>query len=597
MLNSIKWRFIAIYILLVFVGMLVAGVFIVQSFENYNFEAVDKKIQDISELILPDLQEYFDLYENSENIQKIIDNTLNLGIREEIYVVSAKNNLIIATTTSNRDRNAGDILDFSLLLSGFNGDISSGNMEINSGGTVIRTKDVVFPIEKENKIVGVLYFRYDLKEVYDNLNSSMNIIIKATLLAIIITILIGFFIAKGITEPLNEMTDKASKMAQGDFKQVFEVKSNDEIGKLGEMFNLLTKKLDTTLIEVSKEKSKLETIINYMDDGLIAVTKKGNIIHSNWKLSQMLNLKDDNLENFDDFIKKYDEKLMISHIISEEKTWMGNSLIYMEESIYKVNYAPYKNNSGEFDGIVYVFQDVTEQQKLDNMRRDFVANVSHELKTPLTSIKSYTETILDGAVDDKNVQRQFLEVVNSEADRMTRLVRDLLQLSNFDSKKVVFDKDYDDYVDLINKVILKMKVSAENKNQKLKFITDSEKIIGCFDFYRIEQVLINILSNAIKYTKENGDISIYVNEEDGNIDIVIKDTGMGIPEKDLEFVFDRFYRVDKARSREMGGTGLGLSIAKEIIDAHNGTIEITSKLDFGTTVAIIIPLEESKNAL
>ncbi len=596
MFSSIRWKFIVIYMLLIFIGMLVAGVFIVQSYESYYFDSVDEKIDNVANIMLPTLETYEDLLSNSEELQMLVDNTMNLGLREEVYVVAAANDFIVATTTDNIGHSASEILDLTLLRAGLGGRVESTTKEIESGNTIIRTMDRVLPVYNDNKVVGMLYIRHDLKEVFDNLNNSMNVIIQATFLALLITFMIGSIISKSITDPINEITVKASQMANGRFDQLVEVKSNDEIGKLGEMFNIMTKQLDATLNEISREKSKLETIINYMDDGLIAVSKDNRILHLNPKVSEMLDLNDETIEDFNFFISVYDPKLAVKKILeSDNEMMIGSEIISFKESIYRVNYAPYKNDRGIFDGIVYVFQDVTEQQKLDELRKDFVANVSHELKTPLTSIKSYTETILDGMVDDVDMQRQFLGVVNSEADRMTRLVRDLLQLSNFDAKKVVFDKEYNDYVDLLNKTMMKLKVTAAQKSQTFTFESGIEKMVGYFDHDRIEQVVLNIMSNAIKYTPEYGSVTVELREEDQYAVIAITDTGMGIPMKDIPFVFDRFYRVDKARSREMGGTGLGLSIAREIVESHGGEIDVQSVVDNGTTMTLYLPLEPSED--
>lgn len=595
MFSSIRWKFIVIYMLLIFIGMLIAGVFIVQSYESYHFDGVDEKIDNVSQIILPALESYDNLLSNSRELQQLVENTMNLGLREEVYVVSAENNLIVATTTDNVGQSATEILELSLLLAGASGEEMKTTVEIEGGNTPIRTMDKVVPIINDGRITGTLYIRHDLAEVFDNLNNSMNIIIQATFLALLITFMIGSIISKSITDPINEITARASQMAVGNFDQLVEVKSNDEIGKLGEMFNVLTKRLDATLDEMSREKNKLEAIINYMDDGLIAVSKDNRILHLNPKVAEMLDLDIGEIEDFNFFISVYDPKLTVKKILESEEGLIGSEIIAFKESIYRVNYAPYKNDKGLFDGIVYVFQDVTEQQKLDELRKDFVANVSHELKTPLTSIKSYTETILDGMVDDVDMQRQFLGVVNSEADRMTRLVRDLLQLSNFDAKKVVFDKEYNDYVDLLNKSMLKLQVTASQKFQEFTFTSSIDKMVGYFDFDRIEQVVLNIMSNAIKYTPEHGKVKVSLTEEDYYAVISISDTGMGIPSKDIPFVFDRFYRVDKARSRQMGGTGLGLSIAREIVESHGGEIDVQSVVDNGTTMTIYLPLESTED--
>lgn len=595
MFSSIRWKFIVIYMLLIFIGMLVAGVFIVQSYEQYHFDGVEEKLTDVAEIILPTLETYDDLLSKSDELQQIVSNTMNLGLREEVYVISSENNLIVATTTDNVGNNASEILEFSMVLSGASGIESTKTIEIETGGTPIRTMDRVIPIIKDDTITGMLYIRHDLKEVFDNLNNSMNVIIQATFLALLITFMIGSIISKSITDPINEITAKASRMATGNFDQLVEVKSNDEIGKLGEMFNILTKRLDTTLNEISREKNKLETIINYMDDGLIAVSKDNRILHLNPKVSEMLDLHAETIDDFNFFISVYDPKLGVKKILETDDQLIDSEIISFKESIYRVNYAPYKNDKGIFDGIVYVFQDVTEQQKLDELRKDFVANVSHELKTPLTSIKSYTETILDGMVTDEETQRQFLGVVSSEADRMTRLVRDLLQLSNFDAKKVVFDKEYNDYVDLLNKTMMKLNVTATQKSQEFTFENLVGEMVGYFDYDRIEQVVLNVMSNAIKYTPEYGKISVQLREEDNYVAIEIADTGLGIPTSDIPFIFDRFYRVDKARTRALGGTGLGLSIAREIVEGHGGEIDVQSVVDSGTRMTIYLPLETSED--
>jgi two-component system sensor histidine kinase VicK len=226
------------------------------------------------------------------------------------------------------------------------------------------------------------------------------------------------------------------------------------------------------------------------------------------------------------------------------------------------------------------------------MRREFVANVSHELKTPLTSIKSYTETLLSGMLDNKDISERFLNVINSEADRMTRLVRDLLQLSNFDYSQSNLDKYESDIVKLVKQSITKLEMTARGKGQKLELICEYNEMKGFFDHDRLEQVLLNIISNSIKYTGKNGEIKVSLLKEGNRAIIKVKDNGMGIPREDLPRIFERFYRVDKARSRELGGTGLGLSIAREIIKAQNGTIDIYSDVGKGTEVVIKLPLEE-----
>lgn len=590
MTHSIRWKFILIYFILVLLGMIIAGVFIIQSFEQYHYGTVDDRLMDISEIIVPNLSQYDDLESNQEEVQTIIKNHQNLGLREELFVVSADSFKITATSTENIGRKASKILEFDLLNAGLKGQTLSKNVIVESGGQEIRTKDMVFPIYHDDDITGLLYIRYDLKDINENLNTSRSIIVEATALAVFVTIILGFFIAKSITDPINDITEKASLMAAGHFNQSVEVKSDDEIGKLGETFNILTAKLNETLGDVFREKNKLTSILDYMDDGLIAVDAEGDIIHLNPKARALLKVDGTYVKKFDQFIETYSDDIRMTLIFNGEEACEGSDMIMSDDLILKVNYAPYKNEKNINGGVIFVLQDVTDAQNLENMRKEFVANVSHELKTPLTSIKSYAETILDGMVDDPEMQRQFLSVINSEADRMTRLVKDLLQLSNFDCNKIVMTMGEHDYVNLVNSALLKLDVTANNKKQVINPKIELSRLIGHFDHDRIEQVVLNILSNAIKYTPEYGEISVSVSETDEHAIITIEDNGMGIPDEDLERIFERFYRVDKARSREMGGTGLGLSIAKEIVELHNGKLEVASQVDKGTAVKIMLPL-------
>jgi two-component system sensor histidine kinase VicK len=276
-------------------------------------------------------------------------------------------------------------------------------------------------------------------------------------------------------------------------------------------------------------------------------------------------------------------------IVEESSKWTGSKIVEYRGSTIRINYAPFENVRGIKSGFVFVLQDVTEQEKLDRMRRDFVANVSHELKTPLTSIKSYTETLMDGGIDDPEIRQQFLGVIDSEADRMARLVRDLLQLSTFDARTAHMNLEEHDMLHLIRQCIKKLETAYLPKKQWIKINAQEEILLSIFDYDRMEQVLINVIGNAIKYTHDEGKITIYASKMPREMVIRVCDNGMGIPEKDLARIFERFYRVDKARSRALGGTGLGLSIAQQFVEAHGGTISMESTVDIGTTVTIRLP--------
>jgi two-component system sensor histidine kinase VicK len=284
------------------------------------------------------------------------------------------------------------------------------------------------------------------------------------------------------------------------------------------------------------------------------------------------------------------EKLGMENIdYTDPATLSGETTFQKDEGVYKVKYAPYKNERDSIAGVIMVLQDITQEHRLDNMRKEFVANVSHELKTPITTIKSYAETLMTNEVD-QDTQHRFLSVIDRECDRMGRLVRDLLQLSNIDYQKTKWNREDISIGEMLLDSINNLQLLAREKNQRIETYIQPDLPNIRADRDGMEQVLLNILTNAIKYTEDNGTIKVDARNRDSFIDLRISDNGIGIPEEDVGRIFERFYRVEKGRSRDMGGTGLGLSIAKEIIEAHDGTIEITSKKNQGTLVRITLPV-------
>lgn len=585
MFRSIRSRFTIVYFLLVFIAMIISGIFIVQSLEEYNLGVVSQRLDDIFEIISVELSkiETSQLLDVQSELQETLDRHVDIGLREEIFIVDSMTHGIVATSTENLNRNVSEILNDGLVVEGLIGRTVGKNIALSNG---VKTTDKVYPIFKDNQQLGVVYLRYDLNDIYASISKARMIIFRAILISLSATVFISFIISKSITDPINDVTKKASLLAEGDFNQLVEIRSKDEIGTLSSTFNFLAGELKSSISEISREKSKLEAIINYMEDGLIAINAEGEIIHSNPKAIKMISV-DNQID--DDIIGD----LLSIYNSGRVDDGVGTKSIRIKSLVLKVNFAPFLDEHSNKVGVVFVLQDITESEKLETMRREFVANVSHELKTPITSIKSYTETILDGHVDDPETQRVFLEVVNTEADRMSRLVSDLLELSNFDSNSIRLKKSWCDVKALLNNCILKIRVTAEQKKQNVIMQMDENSIQAFIDKDKIEQVVLNILSNAIKYSSEAGNIYVELREgpDDTCFDMVIADSGIGIPEEDLERIFERFYRVDKARSRAHGGTGLGLAIAKEIIESHEGEIHITSELNVGTKVTMTLPYD------
>lgn len=587
--SSIRWRIVLIYFLLVFIAMTIIGVFIMSELEAYQMESIRNNFTKIVQENILSLQEYNNLDDYSDEIQADII-AWSESLREEMFVVN-DDFIIIASSNLNYIGKSGlDLLDQSILVRGLSGEITEEDGFLASG---IPVKNMVFPIKKHGEITGVVCLRADISGVYETQDQSKMIFLQAMFAALLITVVLGFFIARSITVPINDVTEKAEKMSRGDFSQVVSVKSDDEIGRLAEMFNLLREKLDYTLSEISNEKSKLEAILKNMADGVLAIDRSGRIILANPSAMEMLSITQQDIDekSYDDIIGKISKSLMFGEI-REKCGNSGNHHTFDYGGMsFAVRYDRFKDENDNDIGIIVVLQDITEQQKLENMQRDFVANVSHELKTPLTTIKSYTETLIEQEIKDSSTIRSFLTVVDAEADRMNRLVRDLLQLSRLDYKQEKWFKKEMNLINIIKAAVTKVEMTASNKKQLLTCVFDPKQKIMCvIDRDRIDQVLLNILSNAIKYTPDGGRIEINAYKEDDLARIIISDNGIGISEKEIPRIFERFYRVDKARSREMGGTGLGLSIAKQIIEEHGGSIGIESQLGKGSKVSISLPL-------
>ena len=591
--SSIRFRIVLIYFLLVFIAMTVIGVFIMSQLEAYQMELIRSNFTKIVQESVISLQEYDDFSRYKEEIQADIQSWAE-SLREEMFVVD-DDFVIIASSNSNYIEKSGlDLLDQSILVRGMSGEITEQDGILASG---IPVKTMVFPIEKDGKIKGLVCLRADISSVYKTQKQSRAVFLQAMFVALLLTVVLGFFIARSITVPINDVTEKAKKMSQGDFSQEVSVRSDDEIGRLAEMFNLLREKLDYTLAEINSEKNKLEAILKNMADGLLAVDTEGRIILANRAAMQMLGMKQQEMEKraYDEIMSDFSEELMFEHIRENCLERGYHKTIEKAGRFYDVRYDRFKDESGRDTGMIVVLLDITEQQKLENMQRDFVANVSHELKTPLTTIKSYTETLVNTEINDCRTIGQFLNIIDEEADRMNRLVRELLQLSKLDNKQEKWFKKDTNLVNVVKAALIKVEMTAANKLLAINCHFDpKQKVMTVIDRDRIDQVLLNILSNAIKYTPKGGHIDVDIYKEEDWAKVQISDSGIGIAEKEISRVFERFYRVDKARSREMGGTGLGLSIARQIIEDHGGDITIQSKLNHGSKVTISLPLSSTR---
>ena len=465
-----------------------------------------------------------------------------------------------------------------------------GAFFIHSLNMLVANINIEQGMQMEQVIVEVNQMQYNTK-----------IILAVSIaLFIVVGILIFIFLSKFVILPINKLIKSAEKITEEEKKENKKMKQNERKGKktkekkkkgnvdnLENVFGMVTTELKEKLSEVSTQKKQIETILLHMTDGIIAFNVQGEIMLLNPAAKKLLSIKPED-SKFDDIFGKFNLNINLEKIIYLENWTSTEQRIQVDDIYVNAFFAPFKDEDDRPNGVIAVIQDVTEHVKLDNMQKELVADVSHELKTPITSIMGYADTLLEGEYD-KETQDKFLKVIATEARRMAKLVTDLLTLSRYDNNKKRTQKEIFDLGELVKKCQDKLAIEIKKKNHKVDCFVTADVPPVYADKYDIERVVLNILSNSIKYTKEGGEIKIYVGFVYNDAYIKVFDNGIGIPEEDLSRIFERFYRVDKARTREMGGTGLGLSIAKEILDKNGGSIDIKSVVGEGTEVVIRVP--------
>ncbi len=426
----------------------------------------------------------------------------------------------------------------------------------------------------------------------------LNIItlITALLLAVGGMAVLVYLTITHLINPLEKIISVAYQMAGGILENEIIIDADNEFDELASSINVMGKQLKLQISQMNETRNLSKVILDSMGDGVIALDSNGKILTVNPALERMLNLnlKREQIigKKLMEVIRHYDlDQLLTMVLTNKEPTMQEIKILLPEPRILRVNATPLKRSGGNTVGVVALFRDVTRYQQLEKMRRDFVANVSHELRTPLTSIKGFSETLLDGALEDEQTARRFLNIMKQEADRLTKLIDDLLKLSRLENKRTILDKEPVDINDIIEQVLFNFKLQAAEKNIKLtkNLSPNLPKISAQKDL--LIQVLINLVDNAVKYTPVGGEVSVSSEANKKAVCVSVEDTGPGIPQESLDRVFERFYRVDKARVREAGGTGLGLAIVKHVLELHNGNIKVENTGN-GTKFTFSLPVED-----
>lgn len=593
--QSLHTKLVIVYVLLIIIGMQIIGLYFTNSLEKELTQTFKNNISQYAKQIEINIEKVYD-EDNAINAQKEVQNLLNeYANRQEIEEIRFidKDQIIMATSKqSTRSLINQKANDNSIQKALSLGEINSHTVLKDYGNGKQRVWVYNLPVKTSNDgTIGDVYIEADINDVYNQLSNINQIFIVGTGISLLITVILGFFIARTITKPITDMRNQTVEMSKGNYTQRVKIYGNDEIGELALAFNNLSKRVQEAQANTESEKRRLDSVITHMSDGIIATDRRGRVrIVNDMALTMMGTMKEDIIGDHMLKVLKLEEDFSLDEIQENNDSFLLD-INENEGIIARVNFSTIVQETGFVTGYIAVLHDVTEQQQVERERHEFVANVSHELRTPLTSMNSYIEALESGAWKDGELAPQFLSVTREETERMIRLVNDLLQLSKMDNESEQITKEIVDFNMFINKIINRHEMSAKDTT----FVREvpTETIFTEIDPDKMTQVFDNVITNAMKYSRGDKRVEFHVKQNAlyNRMTIRVKDNGIGIPINKVDKIFDRFYRVDKARTRKMGGTGLGLAISKEIVEAHNGRIWANSVEGQGTSIFITLPCE------
>lgn len=594
--QSVNFKIALTFILILLISIEIIGAYFIRGLEKSivdNFtKGMDTQVAALANTLSSELdRDQADDETIQANIQRLLDNS-STSEMIEMRVVDEKG-IVLATTDVSGKSAIGKKNDYQEL-----DDFTIKSMKVADKDTHSRVLINVHPIQSMtgDTVLGALYVKSDIEDQYQQIKNIAVIFVTASLLAVGISMVVAILIAHSITQPIGEMREQALRIARGDYSRKVTVHGKDELGQLALTFNQLAEQIEETQDAMESERNRLNSVLSHMSDGVVATDRRGKVITINDMALSLLGISKEsavgqNILNLLDIEKDYTLRKILES--TEELLIERNESNYGDNKIIRVEFSMIRRESGFISGLVAVLHDVTEQEQNERDRREFVSNVSHELRTPLTSMRSYIETLSEGAWQDQEIAPRFLKITLDETDRMIRMINDLLDLSRMDNGNLKLNIEMVNFNELVNFVLDRFDVIIANSEKKYRIVREftQRPLFVEVDTDRMIQVIDNIMNNAIKYSPDGGKITVRLMETHNNVILSITDQGLGIPKKDISRIFERFYRVDKARARKQGGTGLGLAISKEVIKALGGTIWATSIENYGSTFYISLPYE------
>ncbi len=456
---------------------------------------------------------------------------------------------------------------------------------------------IALPLKKNSQIVGIIRTALPMRAISVALTTFNREMFVSGIIITILATLLSFLIFKRISKPLHELQEGVQKFSEGKFETRIPPFQSEELGNLSDAMNEMASQLHNRIGTIVQQRNEREAILSSLAEGVLALDMNERVVNYNAKVLELLKISDNDIigKSIQEIVRNKELHDFIKSILLEKNEKDTEFDVKLSSERYITVYGTLlKNHDNKKIGTVIVFNDVTKLKRLDKIRRDFVANVSHELRTPITAIKGSVETLLDGALDDKENAIKFSQIIDRHTERLTSIVEDLLSLAKFENETVVQTLQFSDVNlnELIDSSIFAVEQKSVKKNITIVLHCENNMIVSVHQKY-LEHALINLLDNAIKYSDENKPIRIDVTNHSDKIEIAITDQGCGIPEQHLSRLFERFYRVDSARSRELGGTGLGLAIVKHVARVHRGTVHVKSELNKGSTFSMFIPKNNS----
>lgn len=594
--QSVNFKIALTFILILLISIEIIGAYFIRGLEKSivdNFtKGMDTQVAALANTLSSELdRDQADDETIQANIQRLLDNS-STSEMIEMRVVDEKG-IVLATTDVSGKSAIGKKNDYQEL-----DDFTIKSMKVVDKDTHSRVLINVHPIQSMtgDTVLGALYVKSDIEDQYQQIKNIAVIFVTASLLAVGISMVVAILIAHSITQPIGEMREQALRIARGDYSRKVTVHGKDELGQLAVTFNQLAEQIEETQDAMESERNRLNSVLSHMSDGVVATDRRGKVITINDMALSLLGISKEaaigqNILNLLDIEKDYTLRKILES--TEELLIERKESKYGDTMIIRVEFSMIRRESGFISGLVAVLHDVTEQEQNERDRREFVSNVSHELRTPLTSMRSYIETLSEGAWQDQEMAPRFLKITLDETDRMIRMINDLLDLSRMDNGNLKLNIEMVNFNELVNFVLDRFDVIIANSEKKYRIVREftQRPLFVEVDTDRMIQVIDNIMNNAIKYSPDGGKITVRLMETHNNVILSITDQGLGIPKKDISRIFERFYRVDKARARKQGGTGLGLAISKEVVKALGGTIWATSIENYGSTFYISLPYE------